>query len=185
MIGRVNGCGLNYMSLVLRRTAVFVAFVLIWAFLAAVVAHAATRDVVGFSGFAPGTVVVKTEQRRLYYVIDGDHALRFRVGVGRIGKEWTGHAHIEGKYVRPAWSPPEEIRREHPSLPKVIAGGAADNPMGAAALTMRGGEYAIHGTNNPASIGGFVSYGCIRMYNRDIRRLYSLVDVGTPVVVER
>jgi len=173
------------MNLVLRRTALFVAFVLLWAFLAAIVAHAATHDVVSFSGFAPGTIVVKTEQRRLYYVLDSDHALRFPVGVGRQGKEWSGTARIEGKYVNPAWSPPAEIRRDHPGMPEVIAGGSARNPMGAAALTMRGGEYAIHGTNNPRSIGGFVSYGCIRMYNRDIRELYRLVDIGTPVIVER
>jgi len=173
------------MVLVLRRAALFVAFVLLWAVLAAMVAHAATRDVVGFSGVSPGTIVVKTDQRRLYYVIDKQHALRFRVGVGRAGKAWTGEARIEGKYVRPAWSPPEEIRRDHPDLPEVIPGGDAKNPMGVAALTMRGGEYAIHGTNNPASIGGFVSYGCIRMYNNDIRELYKLVAIGTPVIVER
>jgi lipoprotein-anchoring transpeptidase ErfK/SrfK len=173
------------MTLVLRRSALFVAFVMAWLLLAAVMAHAATRDIVGFAGFHPGTIVVKTEQRRLYYVIDEQHALRFPVGVGRAGKTWTGEAHVEGKYVKPAWAPPDDIRREHPNLPQVIAGGAANNPMGAAALTLRGGEYAIHGTNNPASIGGFVSYGCIRMYNRDIRELYRLVDVGTPVVVER
>ncbi len=173
------------MVLVLRRAALFVAFVLIWAMLAAVVAHSATRDLVGFSGFAPGTIVVKTEQRRLYYVIDERHALRFPVGVGRAGKEWTGQARIDGKYVRPAWSPPAEIRRDHPDLPEVIPGGNVKNPMGVAALTMRGGEYAIHGTNNPASIGGFVSYGCIRMYNSDIRELYKRVDIGTPVIVER
>ena len=173
------------MVLVLRRAALFVAFVLIWAMLAAVVAHSATRDIVGFSGFAPGTIVVKTEQRRLYYVIDERHALRFPVGVGRAGKEWTGQARIDGKYVRPAWSPPAEIRRDHPDLPEVIPGGDVKNPMGVAALTMRGGEYAIHGTNNPASIGGFVSYGCIRMYNSDIRELYKRVDIGTPVIVER
>jgi len=173
------------MVLVLRRAALFVAFVLIWAMLAAVAAHSATRDIVGFSGFAPGTIVVKTEQRRLYYVIDERHALRFPVGVGRAGKEWTGQARIDGKYVRPAWSPPAEIRRDHPGLPEVIPGGDVKNPMGVAALTMRGGEYAIHGTNNPASIGGFVSYGCIRMYNSDIRELYKRVDIGTPVIVER
>jgi len=173
------------MALVVRRTALFVIFVLAWALLAAVVAHSSTSDVVSFSGFAPGTIVVKTEQRRLYYVLDGHHALRFPVGVGRVGKEWTGAARIEGKYVKPAWSPPAEIRRDHPDLPEVVPGGAANNPMGVAALTMRGGEYAIHGTNNPSSIGGFVSYGCIRMYNSDIRRLYSLVDIGTPVIVEK
>jgi len=147
-------------------------------------AHAATRDVVTFAGFAPGTIVVKTSARRLYFVIDSTHALRFPVGVGRAGMTWTGTAHVEGKFVRPAWSPPEIIRNEKPGLPEVIPGGAASNPMGDAALTLRGGEYAIHGTNRPSSIGGFVSFGCIRMYNSDIRTLYRLVKVGTPVVVE-
>jgi lipoprotein-anchoring transpeptidase ErfK/SrfK len=148
------------------------------------VPRADAREMVAFSGFAPGTIVVKTSQRRLYYVIDDHRALCFPVGVGRAGMAWTGGARIEGKYVRPAWSPPDMIRAENPTLPEVIPGGAANNPMGAAELTMRGGEYAIHGTNRPASIGGFVSYGCIRMYNSDIRELYRLVNVGTPVVVE-
>jgi lipoprotein-anchoring transpeptidase ErfK/SrfK len=147
--------------------------------------HAATHEIVAFSGFSPGTIVVKTSQRRLYYIIDDHRALRFPVGVGHAGMAWTGTARIEGKYVRPAWSPPEMIRSENPGLPDVIAGGAANNPMGDAALTMRGGEYAIHGTNRPASIGGFVSHGCIRMFNSDIRELYRLVRIGTTVVVEQ
>lgn len=173
------------MALVIKRTALFVAIVALWTLIVAT-PQAATigRDVVAFSGFAPGTIVVKTGERRLYYVIDEQHALRFPVGVGRSGKSWTGTARVEGKFMRPAWSPPEDIRGENPNLPAVIPGGAANNPMGAAALTLRGGEYAIHGTNRPASIGGFVSYGCIRMYNRDIIELYRLVDVGTPVIVE-
>jgi lipoprotein-anchoring transpeptidase ErfK/SrfK len=175
------------MNSVLKRVAIFVTLVLAWALLAAAVARSATRDgdVVAFSGFAPGTIVVKTAERRLYYVIDARHALRFPVGVGRAGQTWTGAARVEGKYVRPAWSPPDDIRRENPALPEVIPGGAANNPMGAAALTLRGGEYAIHGTNRPDSIGRFVSHGCIRMYNGDIRALYRLVGIGTPVVVER
>ncbi|HEY1309386.1 MAG TPA: L,D-transpeptidase [Pseudolabrys sp.] len=173
------------MTLVLKRTALFIVIVLGVALLAAVAANAATRDIVPITGFRPGTIVVKTSERRLYYVLDGGRALSFPVGVGRTGKIWTGEARIEGKFVKPAWAPPREIRHDHPNLPQVIAGGAANNPMGEAALTMRGGEYAIHGTNRPQSIGGFVSYGCIRMYNSDIRQLYSLVDIGTPVIVER
>jgi lipoprotein-anchoring transpeptidase ErfK/SrfK len=165
-----------------RRTALFLTVAL--AFFLPNVSRAATRDIVEFSGFAPGTIVVKTGERRLYFVIDGDHALRFPVGVGRPGMAWTGATHVEGKYIRPAWAPPKMIRRENPRLPAVIRGGAANNPMGEAALTLRGGEYAIHGTNRPASVGGFVSYGCIRMYNSDIRELYRLVNVGTPVIVE-
>jgi lipoprotein-anchoring transpeptidase ErfK/SrfK len=172
-------------AVVLKRTAIFVAFVLMWALLTAAIARASTRDIVSFSGFAPGTIVVKTNERRLYYVIDGARALRFPVGVGRNGKTWTGVARVEGKYVNPAWAPPDDIRRDNPKLPEVIAGGAANNPMGEAALTLRGGDYAIHGTNRPQSIGGFVSYGCIRMHNRDIRELYRLVDIGTPVIVEQ
>jgi lipoprotein-anchoring transpeptidase ErfK/SrfK len=172
---------------VVRRAVFFIAFVLMFALVAAAVAHSATseRSLVAFSGFAPGTIVVKTSERSLYFVIDQQRALRFPVGVGRSGKTWTGFARIEGKYVRPAWAAPDEIRRDNPRLPEVIPGGAANNPMGEAALTIRGGEYAIHGTNRPQSIGGYVSYGCIRMYNQDIVELYGLVAVGTPVIVER
>jgi lipoprotein-anchoring transpeptidase ErfK/SrfK len=173
------------MVFVLRRTALFVAFVLGFALLSIALAYPAARDIVPMSGFRAGTIVVKTSERRLYYMIDSRHALRFPVGVGREGMRWSGHARVEGKYVWPAWAPPASIRRENPRLPKVIPGGSPRNPMGAAALTLRGGEYAIHGTNRPGSIGGFVSHGCIRMYNRDIRTLYRLVDVGTPVIVER
>src|SRR3569833_2750068 len=132
----------------LKRTVLFVTFVLCWAVFAAVIAHGAPADasprgVVPFSGFAPGTIVVKTNERRLYLVLDDYRALRCPVGVGREGKAWTGTARIEGKYVKPAWSPPEEIRREHPDLPEVLAGGSPHNPMGDAALTMLGGEYAL------------------------------------------
>jgi lipoprotein-anchoring transpeptidase ErfK/SrfK len=169
----------------LNRIALFIAIVVGLAFAMAAAANAATRNIVTFSGFRPGTIVVKTAERRLYYVLDNSHALRFPVGVGRAGMTWTGQARVEGKYVRPAWAPPDSIRRENPKLPAVIPGGSPHNPMGDAALTLRGGEYAIHGTNRPSSIGGFVSHGCIRMYNRDIRQLYSLVSVGTPVIVEQ
>ena len=169
----------------LRRAELWLAVVVGAALLLAAPANAATHDVVNFSGFSPGTIVVKTHERRVYYVLDGGRALRFPVGVGKAGMTWTGNARVEGKFVRPAWAAPASIRRENPRLPRVIPGGSPHNPMGAAALTMRGGEYAIHGTNRPELIGGFVSHGCIRMYNSDIRELYRLVDVGTPVVVER
>jgi lipoprotein-anchoring transpeptidase ErfK/SrfK len=167
---------------VVRRAVFFIAFVLMFALVAAAVAHSATseRSLVAFSGFAPGTIVVKTSERSLYFVIDQQRALRFPVGVGRTGKTWTGLAQVEGKFVKPAWQAPPELGGG-----PVIPGGAANNPMGAAALTLRGGEYAIHGTNRPESIGRFVSAGCIRMHNRDIVELYRLVGVGTPVLVER
>jgi lipoprotein-anchoring transpeptidase ErfK/SrfK len=144
----------------------------------------ARPDTVGFRGdYSPGTIVVKTSERRLYLILDEGHAVRYPVGVGRAGKQWAGTTRIDGKYRNPAWSPPTEIKRDKPSMPDVIPGGSPHNPMGVAALTLAGGEYAIHGTNTPGSIGGFVSYGCIRMYNEDITDLYQRVSVGTSVVV--
>jgi lipoprotein-anchoring transpeptidase ErfK/SrfK len=147
---------------------------------------AAARDTISFRGdYAAGTIVVKTSERRLYLVLGDGRALRYPVGVGKAGKAWAGTTRIDGKYVKPAWSPPAEVKRDKPSLPAVIPGGSPRNPMGAAAMTLSGGEYAIHGTNVPGSIGGFVSYGCIRMYNADIVDLYGRVSVGTTVVVTR
>ena len=148
------------------------------------VAPVQAREMVPFAGaFYPGTIVIRTRERRLYYVLGDGRAIRYPVGVGRAGKQWAGTTRIDGKYVRPAWSPPAVVKRDKPSLPDVIPGGSPRNPMGAAALTLSGGEYAIHGTNDPSSIGGFVSYGCIRMHNRDVMDLYNRVNVGTPVVV--
>lgn len=146
---------------------------------------AAAREIVNFSGGPPGAIVVKTNERRLYLVLGDGRAMRYTVGVGRAGKQWSGQTQIDGKYIRPAWSPPWEVKRDKPSLPHVIPGGSPRNPMGAAALTLSGGDYAIHGTNAPGSIGGFVSYGCIRMHNADIMDLYGRVSVGTPVIVTR
>ena len=149
------------------------------------VAPAEARSVVAFNGYPAGTVVIKTGQRRLYYVLDGNKAVAYPVGVGRAGKQWTGTSYIDGKHIRPAWSPPAVVKRDNPRLPAVIPGGSPRNPMGEAALTLSGGEYAIHGTNAPGTVGGFVSYGCFRMYNRDVLDLYSRVSVGTTVVVTR
>jgi lipoprotein-anchoring transpeptidase ErfK/SrfK len=146
----------------------------------------ARPDMVGFHGdYSPGTIVVKTNERRLYLVVDQDHAMRYPVGVGKAGKQWAGVTKIEGKYRNPAWSPPADVKHDKPSIPDVIAGGSPRNPMGVAALTLAGGDYAIHGTNVPASVGGFVSYGCIRMLNDDITDLYRRVSVGATVVVTR
>lgn len=134
---------------------------------------------------APGTIVVSTAQRKLYLVLGNGEALRYPVGVGRQGKQWSGATHIDGKYRNPAWAPPAEVKRDNPRLPDVIPGGSPRNPMGVAAMTLAGGQYAIHGTNVPGSIGGYVSYGCIRMYNADISDLYERVGVGTRVIVAR
>jgi lipoprotein-anchoring transpeptidase ErfK/SrfK len=142
------------------------------------------RQVVHLSGYSAGTIIVMTRARRLYYMTSDNTAILYPVGVGRLGMAWSGTAYIDGKYVKPAWSPPDMIKRENPRIPSVIPSGSAANPMGAAAMTLSGGgQYAIHGTNNPGSIGGFVSHGCIRMYNSDILDLYERVGLGTKVVV--
>jgi lipoprotein-anchoring transpeptidase ErfK/SrfK len=145
----------------------------------------ADRTYVKLAGYAPGTVVVRTRERRLYLVLNEGQALRYPVAVGKAGQEWTGASYIYSKRIRPPWSPPNDIKRENPALPDVIPGGSSSNPMGDAALLIAGGEYAIHGTNRPESIGRFVSHGCIRMYNDDVLDLYPRVQVGTMVVVER
>ena len=135
--------------------------------------------------YLPGTIVVRTNERALYYFVGIGEAIRYPVGVGRSGKQWAGVSRIDGKYVNPAWAPPPEVKRDKPSLPNVIPGGSPHNPMGVAAMTLAGGEYAIHGTNAPGSVGHFVSHGCIRMYNADITDLFGRVAVGTTVVVTR
>ena len=119
-------------------------------------ASASTREAVQYDGTVqPGTIVVKTAERKLYLVLGS------------------------------AWTPPAEVKADNPALPDMIPGGAPNNPMGVAAMTLSGGEYAIHGTNKPESIGKFASYGCIRMLNQDITDLFERVDVGTQVVVLR
>jgi lipoprotein-anchoring transpeptidase ErfK/SrfK len=144
----------------------------------------ARPELVGAPGdYSPGTIVVKTNERRLYLILDSGHAMRYPVGVGKSGKQWAGTTQITGKYLRPAWSPPADVKRDKPNIPDLIPGGSPRNPMGVAAMTLAGGEYAIHGTNIPGSVGGFVSYGCIRMLNPDITDLYERVSVGTTVVV--
>jgi lipoprotein-anchoring transpeptidase ErfK/SrfK len=149
-----------------------------------IVGPACAREVVPFqAGVQPGTIVVKTAERRLYLVLGDGTAIRYPVAVGRPGKQWQGWAQVTAKFVQPAWTPPDEIRHDNPKLPEVIPGGSSHNPMGVAAMTLSGGQYAIHGTNRPDSIGRSASYGCIRMYNQDIVDLFDRVSVGTPVVV--
>jgi lipoprotein-anchoring transpeptidase ErfK/SrfK len=134
--------------------------------------------------YQPGTIVVKTNERRLYLIIGPGEAIRYPVGVGRAGMQWHGTSYVDAKYVSPAWAPPPEIKREDPRLPDVIPGGSPHNPMGVAAMTLAGTDYAIHGTNQPSLIGHFVSHGCIRMFNEDITDLFARVGVGTRVVVQ-
>jgi lipoprotein-anchoring transpeptidase ErfK/SrfK len=135
------------------------------------------------SGYSPGTVVVETSERKLHLMLENGEVLTYPVGVGKRGKSWAGTGAISGKFLRPAWSPPRRLKLEKPWTPDYIPGGSPSNPMGAAAMTLNVDQYAIHGTNDPRSIGGFVSFGCIRMHNRDILDLYKRVKVGTKVVV--
>jgi lipoprotein-anchoring transpeptidase ErfK/SrfK len=151
--------------------------------LAPTTAQAHGDVVVRKDSYAAGTIVIRTSERRLYLFLGGGRAISYPVGVGRAGMQWAGTTMISGKYVSPAWSPPASIKRENPRIPDVIPGGSPRNPMGAAAMTLAGTEYAIHGTNQPGLIGGFVSHGCIRMFNADITDLFGRVSIGTTVVV--
>lgn len=135
------------------------------------------------SSLGAGDILILGRERALYFLLGDGQAVRYPVAVGKAGKEWSGTAHVDGKYVRPAWAPPAEVKRDNPRLPNVIAGGAPSNPMGAAALTLDNGEYAIHGTSASMrkSIGTAASYGCIRMLNEDILDLFPRVEVGATV----
>lgn len=150
-------------------------------------ARGEARELVAFEGSSrPGTIVILTRQRALYFVTGPGEAIRYPVGVGKAGKQWSGLSAIDGKFVNPDWSPPREVKRDHPGMPSLIPGGSPHNPMGVRALTLSGGQYAIHGTTASMrkTVGTFASYGCIRMFNEDILDLYERVEVGTPVVVK-
>lgn len=136
--------------------------------------------------YAPGSLVVKTPERALYYVLGNGEAMRYSVGVGRQGFQWSGNSTIAWKQEWPSWSPPAEmIKREAAKgikLPVTMAGGP-NNPLGARALYVGGTIYRVHGTNNASSIGGAVSSGCIRMLNADVIDLYGRVKVGSRIYV--
>jgi lipoprotein-anchoring transpeptidase ErfK/SrfK len=130
----------------------------------------------------PGTVIIDTANTTLYYVLGQNRAIRYGVGVGREGFTWSGVQTISRKAEWPDWHPPAEMIARQPYLPRFMAGGPG-NPLGARAMYLGGTEYRIHGTNDPSTIGKFVSSGCIRLTNEDVSDLFSRVDVGTRVVV--
>jgi lipoprotein-anchoring transpeptidase ErfK/SrfK len=147
-----------------------------------------SRRIVAFATDLPrGTVIVKTGERRLYYVMHDGRAIMYSVGVGREGFTWSGKAAVTRKAEWPDWRPPREmIEREAEygmTIPKFMAGGP-DNPLGARAIYIGDTEYRIHGTSQPWSIGQAASSGCIRMMNEEVIDLYKRVDVGTLVIVE-
>jgi lipoprotein-anchoring transpeptidase ErfK/SrfK len=147
---------------------------------------AEAREAIQFaSPYSPGTIIISQRAHRLYLVVGPEEAIAYPVGVPKRGKEWSGYARVAAKYVEPAWSPPEVVKRDHPELPDLIPGGSPHNPMGARALTLDRDEIAIHGTTAAMrpSVGTAASNGCIRMLNEDVIDLYDRVSVGARVVM--
>ncbi|KQT11716.1 hypothetical protein ASG40_06710 [Methylobacterium sp. Leaf399] len=141
------------------------------------------RELVAFSAnYKPGTIVVSTAERRLYFVLPGGEAIRYGVGVGRPGFTWSGTKTVTAKREWPSWTPPAAMLARRPDLPRYMAGGV-ENPLGARAMYIGNTEYRIHGSNEPDTIGQAVSSGCIRMTNEDVTDLYERVKVGAKVVV--
>src|SRR6476619_5802834 len=131
---------------------------------------------------APGTIIVQTAERHLYLIQGNGRALRYGIGVGREGFQWQGLVNITRKAEWPDWTPPPEMIARQPYLPRFMAGGPG-NPLGARAMYLGNSVYRIHGTNDPSTIGKFVSSGCIRLTNEDVTDLFSRVGVGAKVVV--
>jgi lipoprotein-anchoring transpeptidase ErfK/SrfK len=141
------------------------------------------RQEVDYAGAEkPGTIIVDTPSRLLYYVLGNGRALRYGIGVGRPGFEWGGVKTVSRKAEWPGWTPPPEMLLRRPDLPRHMEGGP-ENPLGARALYLGSSMYRIHGTNEPHTIGQNVSSGCIRMMNEDVVDLYNRARVGTKVVV--
>jgi len=141
------------------------------------------RQVVDYSGEEkPGTIIIDTRERLLYLVEDGSKAIRYGIGVGRPGFAWSGVKEVSMKREWPDWTPPDEMLRRRPDLPRYMPGGP-ENPLGARALYLGSSLYRIHGSNEPETIGTAVSSGCIRMRNEDVIDLYDRVKIGTKVVV--
>jgi lipoprotein-anchoring transpeptidase ErfK/SrfK len=129
-----------------------------------------------------GTIVVDTPNTYLYYVLGNGRAIRYGVRVGREGFTWTGVQKITKKTEWPDWYPPTEMIERQPYLPRFMAGGPG-SPLGARAMYLGNTVYRIHGTNQPSTIGKFVSSGCIGMLNEDVSDLFDRAKVGTRVVV--
>lgn len=141
------------------------------------------RTTVSYPGnHRPGTIVINTRERRLYLVTGNGQAIRYGIGVGRIGFTWAGATRVSAKREWPDWTPPEQMLRRRPDLPRFMPGGP-DNPLGARALYLGKTIYRIHGTNQPNTIGHAVSSGCFRLVNNDVISLYDRVPVGTKVII--
>jgi len=159
-VGGVGGSGFGFSSSPIRRT---------------VVAYAASHR--------PGTIFISTRERRLYYVLGNGQAIQYGIGVGRVGFTWSGVKTVSAKREWPAWTPPAQMLKRRPDLPRFMRGGE-DNPLGARAIYLGSSLYRIHGSNEPETIGQAVSSGCFRLTNEDVIDLYSRVRVGTTVIVQ-
>ncbi len=131
---------------------------------------------------AAGTIVINTEMHFLYLVLGNGRAMRYGIGTAKTGFEWSGTHRITNKREWPDWTPPPEMLQRRPDIPTHMAGGV-NNPLGARALYIGSTLYRIHGTNEPWTIGGDVSSGCIRMVNDDVIDLYGRVKIGAKVIV--
>jgi len=132
----------------------------------------------------PGTIIVDSPGRFLYLVQGNGRAIRYGIGVGREGFQWSGLLRISRKTEWPDWTPPPEMIARQPYLPRFMAGGPG-NPLGARALYLGNTVYRIHGTNQPQTIGYAVSSGCFRLVNDAVTDLYDRVPVGTKVIVRQ
>ena len=148
-------------------------------------ASAIPRETIAYTGpQAPGTIIISTQERRLYFVLPNKQAVRYGVGVGRPGFEWSGVKVISQKREWPSWTPPSQMLKRRPDLPRFMPGGP-NNPLGARAMYLGSSLYRIHGSNEPQTIGQAVSSGCIRMTNEDVQDLFERARIGTKVLVQR
>lgn len=143
-----------------------------------------SRTSVAFSPrYTPGQIIVSFGDRKLYHIYARGEAYSYPIAVPRAQSRWSGVTRISAKKVNPGWTPTPSMRRENPKLPAHVPGGHPLNPLGVRALYLGSSLYRIHGTDAPWTIGSAVSKGCIRMYNEDVKHLYSRVSVGTKVTV--
>jgi len=146
---------------------------------------AVPRETVSYPGsYKAGTIIVKTGERRLYLVLGNGQAMKYGIGVGREGFTWSGSTTITAKREWPDWTPPDEMLKRRPDLPRHMVGGP-DNPLGARAMYLGDTQYRIHGSNEPHTIGTATSSGCIRMTNDDVIDLYNRAKIGATVIVQR
>ena len=134
------------------------------------------------SDYDPGTIVIKTSERRLYLITGATTALRYEIAVGRPSEQWFGESFVTRKRLHPTWVPTASMRDSNPALPESVGPGPS-NPLGVRAMNLGWGTYRIHGTNSPNSIGSAASSGCFRMRNADVTDLFDRVHVGAQVFV--